>query len=120
MNLKDLHDIYLETETLEWKEHSKFKGVFVKRLLTREKNNSNITCLLVKTPKGIDIPEHTHGDSQDIIFPIEGNGKIHIEGIGDFAYVPGAFIVVPKNTPHYVYDVKETLIAFDIFNPATL
>ena len=120
MVLKDFSNMFLMTENIEWEAHPIFKGVLVKRLLTREKNNSDITCLLVKTKKGIDIPEHVHQDSQDIIFPIEGDGIIHIEGIGDLPYKPGSFIVVPKNIPHYVYNVKETLIAFDIFNPANL
>jgi len=114
------NDICREVESLDWEEHPKFKNVFVKYLLTKRDNDSNITYLLVKTLKGTKIPKHVHEKSVDIIYPLKGKGEIHIDGFGDFAYVPGNCIIIPKNIPHNVDNVEETLIAIDIFDPATI
>jgi len=120
INFNKIKDVYIEEKKINWIKHPKFEGVFIKYLLTKKFNDSSITCLLVKTPKGVSIPQHIHEGKQDIIYPLQGNGKIYIEGKGEFPYIPGVCIVVPKDTPHYVYDVKETLLAFDIFNPALI
>ncbi|HZK17977.1 MAG TPA: cupin domain-containing protein [Clostridia bacterium] len=113
-------DYILKTEDVKWVKHPKFEGVSYKPFLTKKEHNSDITCMLVKTPKGVVIPEHIHEGIEDIIYPIKGKGKIFIEGKGTFSMEPGVWIRVPKDTPHYVFDVEETLIVYDVFNPASM
>lgn len=115
----DFSQYIIEEEKVEWIKHPKFEGVSYRPFLTKEQHNSNITCVLVKTPKGVTIPEHIHEGTEDIIYPIKGKGKIFIKGMGVFPMVPNVFIRVPKDTPHYVFDVEETLLVYDVFNPAT-
>lgn len=57
-----------------------------------------------------------HENSDDILFPLEGKGKIFIEGSGEFDLFPGVFIRVPKNIKQRV-SVEEDLLVYDVFAP---
>ncbi|MFX0197693.1 MAG: cupin domain-containing protein, partial [Candidatus Hodarchaeota archaeon] len=77
------------------------------------------TILIAKLPKGQTIPEHVHEESDDILYPLEGKGKIVIEGAGEFPLTSGVLVRVPKNTKHHVF-AEEDLLILDIFAPPML
>ncbi|MFX1520146.1 MAG: cupin domain-containing protein [Promethearchaeota archaeon] len=111
---------YTKLENLEWEPHPYLKGVEIKPLLTRKKDQADVTCYLVSVPKGGGIAEHVHENSDDIIYLLKGKGKMFIEGEGEFELLPGIFVRVPKNTKHRVYDIEEDLLIYDVFVPPIL
>ena len=84
-----------------------FLPIQIKNLLTRKDDRADITIFLVSLPAGKEIPEHVHETQEDIIFILAGKAKMRIEGVGEFNLEKGAFIRVPKNTKHRIYDVTE-------------
>ena len=111
---------YTKLEDLEWQPHPMLEGVKIKLLLSKKRDNADVTCYLVSVPKGGDVAEHVHEESDDIIYPLKGKAKMFIEGDGEFDLVPGVFVRVPKNTKHRVYDIEEDLLIYDVFVPPIL
>jgi len=101
---------------LPWVPHP-FLSIQIKHLLSQKDDQAEITCFLVKVPKGSSIQEHVHETQEDIIYVMEGRGRMWVDGVGDFPLAPGTFIRVPKNTRHRIYDVAEDLLNFDVFTP---
>ena len=100
-----------------WESHPLVKEVLLDFIITKKDNESGVTCLFVKIPKGKEIPEHFHELSNDIIVPLEGKAKIWIKGIDEFEMRRGVVINVPKGVKHKIFDVTEDFFAFDVFNP---
>jgi len=88
----------------------------IKKLVSKEKDGADVTIFLAKLSKGQKIQEHVHENSDDVLFPLEGKGKIYIEGSGEFELYPGVLVRVPRNTKHRV-SAEEDLLYFDIFAP---
>lgn len=101
---------------LQWTAHP-FLPIQIKRLLTQKDDQADVTCFLVRIPAGQSIPVHVHETQEDIIFLLAGQGKMWIEGVGEFPIGPGTFIRVPKNTSHKIYDVTEEILNYDLFSP---
>jgi len=101
---------------LSWTPHP-FLPIQIKVLLSREADQAEVTCFLVRIPPGKAIPEHVHESQEDIIFLLSGKGKMWIDGVGDFPLEKGTFIRVPKNTKHRIYDVTEEILNYDLFSP---
>ena len=109
---------WINVEDVNWEPHP-FLDIEIKKLVSKEKDDAEVTILLAKLPKGQTIPEHVHEESDDILFPLEGKGKIVIEGAGEFPLTPGVLVRVPKNTKHKV-TAEEDLLVFDVFAPPML
>ena len=101
---------------LKWAPHP-FLSIQIMHLLTQKDDQADITCFLVKVPKGTSIEEHVHPTQEDIIYVMQGKGKMWIDGYGDFGIEKGTLIRVPKNTRHRMYEVTEELLNFDVFSP---
>lgn len=109
--------MYRCLESLPWEPHPTFPGVFRKLMLTGGSHGAPLTCMLVKVPAGGGIPEHTHPESEDIILPLSGRAKMFVEGEGTHTLEPGAWVRVPKDTRHRIFEVEETVTLYDIFVP---
>jgi quercetin dioxygenase-like cupin family protein len=107
---------WIKLDDVLWEQHP-FLDVKIKKLVSREKDGADVTIFLAKLSKGQEIQAHVHEDSDDVIFPLEGKGKIYIEGSGEFDLFPGVLVRVPRNTKHRVYAVQEDLLYFDVFAP---
>ena len=107
---------WINVDEVTWEPHPVLEGIKVKTLVSKKKDGAEATILLVKVPKGKEVPEHVHEDSDDILFPLEGKGKIFIEGSGEFDLFPGVLVRVPRNTKHHV-SVEEDLLIYDVFAP---
>jgi quercetin dioxygenase-like cupin family protein len=101
---------------LTWVPHP-FLSIHILHLLTKKDDQADITCFLVKVPKGTAVEEHIHETQEDIIYVMKGKGRMWVDGVGDFVLEPGTFIRVPKNTRHRMYGVTEDLLNFDVFTP---
>lgn len=109
---------FQKTDDLPWKPHALAEGVTIKPLVTRETSGTDVTCMLVRVPVGVVIPEHIHETQDDIVYPVSGKAKMYVEGTGEFELKPGVIVHVPKGMKHRIYDVSDELIAFDVFSPA--
>ena len=105
---------------VSWRPHPLVKEVNIKPLVTKSEDALDVTCMLVKIPAGIEIPEHIHEEQADILYPLQGKAEIIVEGTGTFSLEPGVIVRVPKGTKHRIFNVTEELLVYDVFQPATL
>jgi quercetin dioxygenase-like cupin family protein len=106
---------YKQIKDMKWEPHpinDKLKLAF---LLTNKEDGIKVTTLLAKIPKGEELPEHTH-EVHDIIFPLSGQAKIWIKGIGEYELKKGVIVHVPPGIPHKVYKVTEDVEIYDVFS----
>jgi mannose-6-phosphate isomerase-like protein (cupin superfamily) len=61
--------------------------------------------------------EHIHEDQVDILYPIQGQAQMYVEGTGTFTLKPGIVVRVPKGTKH---KISNELLIYDVFQPPTL
>jgi quercetin dioxygenase-like cupin family protein len=109
-----------KVDTVPWLPHPTAKGVEIKPLVSRKDTGLNVTCMLVRVPAGVDVPEHVHPDQSDILYPLEGKARMWVAGGESFILQPGTIVRVPQNTPHKIYEVTEPLLIYDVFQPALL
>jgi quercetin dioxygenase-like cupin family protein len=113
-------EICKTVDNISWRPHPVVKGVTIKPLATKSEDDLNVTCLLVKIPAGAEIPEHIHEEQVDILYPIQGQAEMVVEGAGQFALKPGIVVRVPKGTKHKIFNVTEELLIYDVFQPPVL
>lgn len=106
----------IKVEELSWEPHPFFEGLFIKKLLSHEKDNVDLSIVMVRVRKGVEVPEHVH-EQDDIIYHLEGRSKMRVEGAGDFQLEPGSFIRIPAGVKHQPHDIEEDVLAFDIYLP---
>ena len=92
---------HIEISNIPWNEHSNFKGVFLKNVVTAEHTNGLFTCHLVRIEPGCKIGRHTHPTSIELHEVIAGDGKC-VTQWGEIPYTPGVMAVLPANSPHEV------------------
>ena len=61
-----------------------------------------------------------HEEQVDILYPMQGEAEMFVEGTGTFLLKPGIVVRVPKGTKHKISNVTEELLIYDVFQPATL
>jgi quercetin dioxygenase-like cupin family protein len=105
---------------ISWRPHPLVREVSIKPLVTKSEDGLNVTCMLVRIPAGIEIPEHIHEEQVDILYPLQGKAEMGVEGAGTFPLKPGVVVRVPIGTKHRIFNVTEELLLFDVFQPATL
>ncbi|MDX1778766.1 MAG: cupin domain-containing protein [Thermodesulfobacteriota bacterium] len=113
-------EIVKTVDDIAWRPHPLVKEVNIKPLVTKGEDGLDVTCLLVRVPAGIEIPEHVHDEQVDILYPLLGKAEVNVDGAGTFALKPGVIIRVPKGTKHKIFNVTEELLVYDVFQPATL
>jgi quercetin dioxygenase-like cupin family protein len=104
-------------EQLPEEPHPFLRGVRMRTLLSRRDDGADATCFLVRCRVGSEIEEHVHEEQDDIIYILEGEATMWIEGIGEFPLIPGTFIAVSRGRRHRTYDVREDLLFLDTFTP---
>jgi quercetin dioxygenase-like cupin family protein len=105
---------------ISWRPHPIAEGVNIKPLATKSEDDLNVTCMLLRIPPGKEIPEHIHEEQVDILYPMQGESEMYVEGTGTFPLKPGIVVRVPKGTKHKISNVTEELLIYDVFQPATL
>ncbi|CAB1063056.1 hypothetical protein D1BOALGB6SA_7839 [Olavius sp. associated proteobacterium Delta 1] len=71
-------EICTEVDNLFWDPHPLGEGVKTKPLVTKREHDLNVSCILVKVPAGIEIPEHTHEEQTDILYPLSGKAEMYV------------------------------------------
>ncbi len=113
---EEIMKILKKEKDLEWAPHP-FLPIEMKVFLDRKNDGADLTCFLIRLPRGREIPEHVHETQEDILFILEGKAKMWVDGAGDFEIEKGSFIRVPKNTKHRIYDVTAEILNYDVFVP---
>jgi quercetin dioxygenase-like cupin family protein len=111
---------FRDIEELEWQSHPTADGVEIKVLVSQGAQGTDVTCMLVRIGCGLEVPEHIHDCSDDILYPLTGRARMWIEGSGDFSLEPGVIVRVPRGMKHRIFDVSEDLLLYDVFWPALL
>ena len=112
-------EICTNVDSISWTPHPLAAGVEIKPLVTKKDDGLDVTCVLVKIPAGIEIPEHIHETQADILYPLQGIAEMYVEGAGNFTLKPGIVVRVPMGAKHKIFNVAETLLVYDVFQPAT-
>ena len=113
-------EICTSVDSLSWAPHPIAEGVEIKPLVTKKNDGLDVTCVLVKIPAGIEIPEHIHETQADILYPLQGNAEMWVEGAGNLQLNPGVVVRVPIGAKHKIFNVTEELLVYDVFQPATV
>jgi len=113
-------EICKTVDKISWRPHPLVKGVDIKPLATKSEDDLNVTCMLVRIPAGKEIPEHIHEEQVDILYPLQGQAEMYVEGAGTFPLKSGIVVRVPKGTKHKISNVTEELLIYDVFQPPTL
>jgi quercetin dioxygenase-like cupin family protein len=113
-------EVFKDVAKISWRPHPIAEGVKIKPLVTKSEDDLNVTCILVSIPVGSEIPEHIHAEQADILYPIQGQAAIYVEGTGTFSLKPGIIVRVPKGIKHKIFNVTEEMLIYDVFQPATL
>ncbi len=109
------------TEVLPWENHPTVNNVSIKKILTKERfGEESPTIIMVKIPAHVEVPEHIHDTSEDILFILSGSGTMWIDEIGDVRLQKGVVVRVPRNTKHRIFDVSEELLVYDVFSPGIM
>ena len=112
--------IVMKEKEIDWGPHPTVKDVKIKPLLTKKDHKTDMTVVLVNVKEDVIVPEHIHDEQDDILYVLSGKGKMWVDGIGEFELQKGKLVRVLKGTKHKIYDVKENLLIYDIFIPATI
>jgi quercetin dioxygenase-like cupin family protein len=113
-------DFCTSIDSLSWAPHPVAEGVEIKPLVTKKDHDLDVTCVLVKVPVGIEVPEHIHETQADILYPLQGRAEMYVEGAGNLVLKPGVVVRVPAGVTHRLFNVAEELVIYDVFQPATV
>ena len=107
-------------EEISWQPHPVAEGVSIKPLVSNKIENVDVTCMLVRIPKGREVPDHIHDQQDDILYPLKGKATMWVDGLGSFSLEPGVIVRIPKGIKHRIVDIKEELLIYDVFHPALI
>ncbi|MCD6486939.1 MAG: cupin domain-containing protein [Syntrophobacterales bacterium] len=114
-------DVLFNAGNLLWKDHPAIKGVSIKKIVTTEQfGKDSPSIVMVKIPVGVEVPEHIHKESEDILFILAGKATMWIGGIGNLRLQKNVVVRVPRNTRHRVFDVTDELLVYDVFSPGIM
>jgi quercetin dioxygenase-like cupin family protein len=116
ITFKDRED---QTGQIQWNEHPKFKGVYLKHLIRGQDTDEKLSCHLVRIDPNSILEEHFHENQWELHEVIEGEGKF-ILGTKETTYCPGHMSMIPKGLGHKVIAGESGLVLLAKFFPALL
>ncbi len=106
---------------LTWEDHPTVPNVSIQKMITRSQFGPDSPSILtVRIPVGVEVPEHIHENSEDILCILSGKAAMWVDGTGQIALYRGLVVRVPRNTRHRIFDVTETLLIYDVFSPGIM
>ena len=104
-------------DTKNWYPHPKFKGVFLKNIITGNQTAGKYSAHLVKVEPGCMLDEHTHPGISELHEVINGSGNFYLSNT-EAIYKTGDYAIIPNNTKHKVVAGEKGLCLFAKFFPA--
>ncbi|MDR2734898.1 MAG: cupin [Spirochaetota bacterium] len=108
-----------KSKGIEYAPHKKFKGVYLKHLVTGAMTDNRISCHLVKVDPFCVLEAHTHPEQIEIHEVIDGDGVCTIAD-KKLQYTPGVVEAVPQGVTHEVVAGKDGIYILAKFVPALL
>jgi mannose-6-phosphate isomerase-like protein (cupin superfamily) len=102
---------------IEWTQHPKFKGVYLKHLITGSDTEGHLSCHLVKVDPGCALLDHIHDPQWELHEVVEGEGVCMLDQ-REVRYYPGQMALIPQGTHHQVVASEKGLILLAKFFPA--
>jgi quercetin dioxygenase-like cupin family protein len=108
-----------ETDIAEipWSPHSKWKGVFLKDLVTGKETDGKLSYHLVRIPADCEVGDHDHKTQWEWNLIISGTG-VFVIGDKEVTIMPGQSFVAPPGVHHIVSAGDEDLLVLAVFTPA--
>ncbi len=106
----------IQPSNIKWEPHPLVAGIESAYLVSKRDENMDLTCMLVHVPPGTRVDKHTH-ECDEIIYVIQGQAMMHIEGIGEVPMSAGTFLRIPKGVAHHPYDIVDDIRVYDVFYP---
>lgn len=105
--------------TKSWNAHPKFKGVFLKNIITGSQTGGTFSAHLVKVEPGGVLDEHTHPGISELHEVVKGNGNFFLNN-KEVKYKTGDYAIIPCDTKHKVVAGEKGLCLFAKFFPALI
>ena len=102
-----------------WNPHPKFRGVYLKHMVTGSQTQNKFSCHIVKIEAGCMLDVHIHEGITELHEIMNGSGICIINGI-NVAYKPGDYAIIPNDTNHQVIAGENGLVLFAKFFPSLL
>ena len=106
-----------EIKELPWNKHPKFKGVYLKHLITSKDTEGKLSCHMVRIDPQCVLEEHVHESQWETHEIIGGSGFLVLAG-RETPFHPGRVAVIPKGMTHSVVASSEGLVLLAHFSPA--
>lgn len=108
-----------DSRAVEWVEHARFPGIFVRKLLTSHDNPlANVNEVLV--PPGGRIGSHGHSQQVETVYVLVGESLLTIAG-EKYSFRAGQVVAIPMGSEHTLENVgKEEVHLLTIFTPPIL
>lgn len=103
----------------QWNPHLKFKGVYLKHIITGGQTGNRFSSHIVKIEPGCILDEHIHEGKTELHEVIEGDGICYLNDTR-VIYSPGDCATIPDDTKHKVNAGEQGLILLAKFFPALL
>lgn len=107
----------IKSEDRNFNPHPKFKGVYLKNLVTGDMTGNKISCHLVKVDPFCTLDTHVHENNLEIHEIISGSATCYI-GENKISYNVGTIGVIPKNISHKVEAGENGIYILAKFTPA--
>lgn len=123
MNLIEKGMIYINGKefnrisSIPWIKHPKFKGVFMKNIITGSESNNNLSSMIVKIEPHHEIGDHIHEGKSELHEIIDGNGEALIDG-KNIKYMRGVISLIPGNILHSIKAGGNGMILLAKFTPS--
>jgi len=114
-NLLDYH----KQKARDWNPHPKFKGVYLKHLITGSLTNQVFSSHIVRIDPDCTLDEHIHEGKMELHEVMRGSGVCILEE-KEFDYSPGDCTIIPADKKHKVIASGDGLILLAKFMPALL
>ncbi len=106
-----------EAGDIEWMEHPKFAGVFLKHLVKGADTNDKLSCHMVKVAPNCVLDNHVHENQWELHEVIEGEGEFVLD-TKKSGYYPGRMALIPRGIDHKVIAGDDGLVLLAKFFPA--
>lgn len=106
-----------ENNAGEWTAHAKFKGVYLKNLITGTNTGGAFSTHLVRVDSNCEIGEHIHEGKTELHEVVDGNGICTI-GEKEYNYNPGDSALILHDVRHKVVAGESGLFLLAKFVPA--
>jgi quercetin dioxygenase-like cupin family protein len=88
----------VDATTMEWGEHPRVAGIYMKQLLTAS-DNPLASVALVQVPPGGVVGLHSHAEQVETVYMLKGQGVLTLAG-DEMPFKAGQIVALPTGVEH--------------------